>query len=417
MAASVTYDHPVSPARSKINLSRILEFDGLRAIAILLVMACHYSGFANRARRIPEFGWIGVDIFFALSGYLITTILLGLRGRRTPYRTFYSRRMIRILPPYLATTAVFLIIAVREHWKIGNFIGSQLFFMQALPEEARRFCVAILQHPWYSLTHLPPLLANAHHLSPSPVGLTMQYGLAPPTYWSLSIEEYFYLLWAPIVLRLSRRSIVSVALAVCLVEMLLRWMTGSLYAYFWLFCRFDALLYGALLAILFEHWRRRGIPRWAPSLFGYVLALSVVGIASILFAIRPVIDHEVRSSVLAMAFGLPLFSIGVSALMGLLFLRAGGNWWLSRVLRLRALLFIGTISYTMYLIHVIAGSAVASALRKSDLHWSDTTQALLSTILTILVAYASWHFLEKPLLRWKDSRFPNAPHPAEPQLS
>ncbi|HEX5284027.1 MAG TPA: acyltransferase family protein, partial [Bryocella sp.] len=85
-------------------MSRILELDGLRAIAILLVLGCHYPGFANRAKRLPEFGWVGVDIFFALSGYLITTILLGLRGRSAPYRTFYSRRAIRILPPYLAAT-------------------------------------------------------------------------------------------------------------------------------------------------------------------------------------------------------------------------------------------------------------------------------------------------------------------------
>src|SRR5579864_3258892 len=90
--------------------SRILELDGLRAIAILLVLGCHYPGFARRLHRLPEFGWVGVDIFFALSGYLITTVLLGLRGRRTPYRTFYSRRFIRILPPYLATTLFLLII-------------------------------------------------------------------------------------------------------------------------------------------------------------------------------------------------------------------------------------------------------------------------------------------------------------------
>lgn len=417
MAASVTYEHPASRPRSNKSPSRILELDGLRAIAILLVMGCHYQGFAERAHRLPEFGWIGVDIFFALSGYLITTILLGLRERRTPYKTFYSRRLIRILPPYLATTAVLLIIAVHEHWKIGNFIGSQLCFTQALPEEARKFCVAILQHPWYSLTHLPPLLRNAHHLPLSPVGLSLRYGYAPPTYWSLSIEEYFYLLWAPIVLRLSRKSVVSIALVVCVVEMLLRWMTGTFLAYFCLVCRFDALLYGALLAILFEHWRRRGTPNWAPSFFRYILALSIVGIAAILFAVRPVIDREVRSSVLAMAFGLPLFSIAVCALMGLLFLRSGGKWWLSRILRLRPLLFIGTISYTMYLIHIIVATALANALVKVNLHWTDTTQALVSATLTVLISYGSWHFMEKPLLRWKDRRFPNAPHPPEPQLS
>ena len=58
-------------------MQRIRELDGLRAVAIFLVLGCHYEGFSQLAWRIPEFGWIGVDLLFCLSGYLITTILLG----------------------------------------------------------------------------------------------------------------------------------------------------------------------------------------------------------------------------------------------------------------------------------------------------------------------------------------------------
>src|ERR1035438_8597101 len=83
-------------------MQRIKELDGLRAIAILLVLGCHYQGFAPLLYGLPEFGWFGVDIFFVLSGYLITTILLGLRDQPKPYQTFYSRRAIRIFPPYFA---------------------------------------------------------------------------------------------------------------------------------------------------------------------------------------------------------------------------------------------------------------------------------------------------------------------------
>ena len=83
----------------KPKMRRIRELDGLRAIAIILVLGCHYEGFSQRAWRIPELGWIGVDLFFCLSGYLITSILLGMRGRRTPYKTFYARRLTRIVPP------------------------------------------------------------------------------------------------------------------------------------------------------------------------------------------------------------------------------------------------------------------------------------------------------------------------------
>src|ERR1700761_5699872 len=153
--------------------ARILELDGLRAVAILLVLGCHYPGFAYRAFDLPQFGWVGVDIFFALSGYLITMILLSLRERPTPYRTFYSRRAIRILPPYLAVTLFLLVVAVREHWQLGDFLVSQLLFLQGLPKEARDLFLAILYHPIFHLTHLAPLLKDAHALPPGGAGPTM----------------------------------------------------------------------------------------------------------------------------------------------------------------------------------------------------------------------------------------------------
>ena len=258
MASSIT--SPSVQRAGHGTSSRIFELDGLRAIAILLVVGCHYPGFAGRLWRLPEFGWIGVDIFFALSGYLITTILLGLRGRRTPYRTFYSRRFIRILPPYLATTLFLLVIAFREHWHIGNFLASQLLFLQGIPESTRDFFMQFIRYPWYHLTHSPSLLANAHALPLGSSGTRMDYAYVPPTYWSLSIEEYFYLLWAPIVLRCSLRTILRIAVAVCILEMVIRWIVGTDMAYFSLPCRFDALLYGALLAILFDEWRRADPP-------------------------------------------------------------------------------------------------------------------------------------------------------------
>jgi peptidoglycan/LPS O-acetylase OafA/YrhL len=415
MASGVT--SPLVARAGHGTSSRILELDGLRAIAILLVLGCHYPGFAKCFYRLPEFGWIGVDIFFALSGFLITTILLGLRGRRTPYHTFYSRRFIRILPPYLAATLFLLFIAIHDHWNIRGFLTSQLLFLQAAPEETRNFFMHLIRHPHYHLTHFPALLSNAHGLPYGNAGAQMIYSDAPLTYWSLSIEEYFYLLWAPVVLRCSRRTIISIAVFVCLGEMLLRWLDGTPSAYFSLFCRFDALLYGAFVAILFERWGRRGVPQWASRFFTWIALISCAGLVVILFAVRPVLGREVRASVLFMVFGIPLISIVVSALIGLLLPLSGGTWWLARILRIRVLLFLGTISYTMYLVHIIAAATVLSVVGQMHWNFSDITVAVVSSILTILISYASWHSLEKPLLRWKDRRFPNAPHPAEPTLS
>jgi peptidoglycan/LPS O-acetylase OafA/YrhL len=95
-------------------------------------------------------------------------------------------------------------------------------------------------------------------------------------------------------------------------------------------------------------------------------------------------------------------------------LRADTHSWPSRILRLKPLQFIGTISYTMYLIHMIVGAIVSKVAAATH---TKLPEALIASILTILIAYLSWHWLEKPLLRWKDRRFPNTPHPAGPTLS
>jgi peptidoglycan/LPS O-acetylase OafA/YrhL len=413
---AATLAQSASGRSERANTSRVLELDGLRALAILLVLGCHYPGFANRAGRLPEFGWIGVDVFFALSGYLITNILLGLRTRPTPYRTFYSRRFIRILPPYLVVTLFLLGVAIVQHWKLLNLAVSQLFFLQAFQDFSRDFLRALIHHPKFYLTHLPALLQYAHNLPSGQAGVEMICASAPGTYWSLSIEEYFYLLWAPIVLRCSRRAILRIALGVCVAEMLLRWMAGYT-AYFSLLCRFDALLFGALLALLLEHWRHRGTPSWSGRSFAAIVTCSSVALAGILFAIRPILGREIRVSPLFLVVGLSLFSIAVAALIGLLLGRAGSSWWLGRLLRSRVLVFIGTISYTMYLVHILAGAAVHNLLALAALRLPPFVEAILATIFTILLAYASWHWLEKPLLRWKDRRFPNTPHPSEPTLS
>ncbi|HTV07739.1 MAG TPA: acyltransferase [Candidatus Aquilonibacter sp.] len=399
-------------------MARILELDGLRAVAILLVIGCHYPGFSHQLHGVPSFGWVGVDIFFVLSGYLITTILLGLRSRRTPFRTFYSRRFLRILPPYFAATAFLLVMAIRQHWLVLNFTVSQVFFLQALPKYARDFFLSIFEHPKFHLTHFAPLLAQAHSLLyVGSNGAEMHFGTAPMTYWSLSIEEYFYLFWAPIVLRCSRATIVRVAVCVCLVDMLLRWMDGGLMAYFNLVSRFDTLLYGAFLALLFERWRRDGFPRRTFFFLLSVCAGSVAGMVAIWFAIRPVLGREIRMSPLVLVIGLPIFAIGVASLIGMLLLRAGSDWWVARILRSRIFVFIGTISYTMYLVHIIAGTFVRKAVITAHLRMSLFSQGVIATLLTIVIAYLSWHWLEKPILQWKDRHFPSSPHPPEPALN
>src|ERR1700727_1389422 len=95
---------------SETSRMRIKELDGLRAIAVLAVMGGHYLSWlpALGTRN----GWLGVDLFFVLSGFLITSILLQTRRREHYFKTFYARRALRILPPYLLAIAVYLAVSL-----------------------------------------------------------------------------------------------------------------------------------------------------------------------------------------------------------------------------------------------------------------------------------------------------------------
>ena len=347
-------------------MRRIRELDGLRAIAIFLVLGCHYEGCSQLAWRIPELGWIGVDLFFCLSGYLITSILLGLRGRATPYKTFYSRRLMRILPPYLAVIALVCVYVAHNHSLSAGWLAEQVFFLQAFQPQQNRAVWDVLTHLRWHLHHLSSLVDDARRLSPEQAGATLSVHLVPFIYWSLSIEEYYNLLWAPIVLRLSRTAIVCVGVVICLIEMMLRWLTNFPEVYFGVAYRFDALLYGAFLAILLEHWRRTSTPRWSRTFLTTVLVTATACVAGILFEIRPVLGNDPRSSPLVLVLGLPLLSIAFAALIGLLILRSDSKWWLSRLLRTRVFQFVGTISYTMYLVHLIAAAWIRNLSRVND---------------------------------------------------
>lgn len=393
-------------------MRRIKELDGIRAIAILLVFGCHYAGFSRLFHGLPEQGWVGVDIFFVLSGYLITTILLGLKDKDSPYTTFYARRAIRIFPPYFASIALIVIALFLAHNAKSlspAFLVRQLLFLQAYSKTDILFLRDFTFHLRWYLQHPPSLLLNAHHLPMSASGLEPGPLSAASTYWSLSVEEYFYLLWAPIVLRCSRQLIVAIGFAVCLFEMLLRWYYPGYLVYFGIFFRYDMLIWGAFLALLLERWRRSSVPSWAPRLFAIICAVALTCLVFVCIALHPVVGRELRSSPLFEVLGLSAIGAGVAALLGLLVFHAETSWWFARFLRLRAIQYIGTISYTMYLVHVLVAYVVLMVIVHA-LHLQPTAflagQAIVSVGGTVVVARLSWHFLEKPLLAWKDRRFP-----------
>ena len=342
------------------------ELDSIRGLAILLVLFFHgmapplkpdLSSAGNFIFALSRHGWIGVNLFFVLSGFLITGILVDSRSRPGYYRRFYVRRALRILPA-LYTILILLLVSGRISWR---FLALSVLF----------------------LANTAPLL-----------GVPLLYG----PLWSLAVEEHFYMLWPTIVRRLSQVGLLILMTTVVGITPLLRAIqftidgfpadTVSLYTWF----NLDGLALGAILAIwLREPWFRR------IQFSRVALPLLVAGAA--LYAL--VAGHPLAKAALS-STACNLASAGLLSCMLLM----GTNRWSILVDR-PVFKFLGFISYGLYLIHVLAYRLAETLFSRPLLALSaggnPTTAMLLRFIagssLAIAVAYLSRRSLEEKFLR------------------
>jgi len=377
----------------------VLELDGIRAVAILAVIACHYYPFSAMLFQAPEFGWAGVELFFVLSGFLITGILLQLKTGTHPYKVFYVRRILRIFPPYYAVMLLTYLIAWLQHDHLTRQgVAARALFLQSFFYEPG--VLGRMLHA-FSGGHLPNLFAITalpQGTDGFPIsGFLESFG---PT-WSLSIEEWFYILWAPLVLHLRRKTLGLVCVAVCIGALCIRWLGFiGVYTYFDFFSRIDVLLIGALLALWMDH---RRFLSWPAKKRGdaFLLAVSAICgvlLVSILIAIRPVLGREIRESPMFTVFGLPLLAFSFAGLLSYAVSHAGSGNILSRFLRLRPLVAVGTVSYTLYLIHVPIYFLTHQAAALMGIALASPGAALLaaviSTTVSVGVAFLSFRYFE-----------------------
>jgi len=386
-SAVTSVNHGVDPGKNQ-SAMRIKELDGLRGIAVLAVINCHY--FPWLPITGADYGWLGVDLFFVLSGFLITSILLGLREEERYFAIFYSRRVLRIFPPYFLGLAVYIAVCTAMG-RLGSFrLWSQYLFY------------------YTSLYPHDQMQEGATQNLP----LAVCFGLL--VLWSLSVEEIYYTIWAPIVRFMNERAFAAALIAMIIAAPILRWawhFPGHR-EIFTFYGRMDGLAYGSAIALLTRH--RHASPRaWSRSdrLFD-LLAIVVVPCSVVFWLITgPSVDNP-----LVPWLGVVLANVSFALITYALIRHAGGSQLWVRIFRAKWLRSIGMISYSLYLFHyplLIVSEELVAKLhlpRRVD----AVSNVLLGLALSFAVAYGLWYGMESRILRWKDHKVPSPAH-AEPQ--
>jgi peptidoglycan/LPS O-acetylase OafA/YrhL len=345
--------------------------DGLRAFAVVWVVVYHCSSDVNTGivwlDRLIAGGDFGVDVFFVISGFLITTLILrekpaplGLRLRR-----FYIRRSLRIFPVYYAAILIF--------WGAAYLVGDQ--------GSVRRYVEFVPSLFAYFSDY-----AIAFDPDPFPV-----FGHS----WSLAVEEKYYLLWPLVVMTLRSRAAALAAIALIGGSILLRWSIlsgageGAVSRVYYAFdTRFDEILWGALLAFVLHS--RRG--------FGIALACSgapAIGVAATSLAVYACFATNGDAARYVVA---PLLS---AVILASYVTRPDSPG--STFLEWRPIVFIGRVSYGVYIFHTLAISVAKRACDALGGEFAVTWFLIpLSLAISVGVAAASFRWFETPFLKIKD---------------
>jgi peptidoglycan/LPS O-acetylase OafA/YrhL len=362
---------------------RVADLDGVRAIAIWMVLLLHvlfaFPNGPGALNFIPgpillilSHGWLGVDLFFMLSGFLITGILMGSKHNSHYFRNFYVRRVLRIMPLYFATVLVWSILyrGYGQYFLLSSVFGANL---------------ARLLH--------------------------IRYPHGPGVLWSLAIEEHFYLLWPLVVFLLNKRNLAIVTGAIFLLTPAVRAIAAAqgvssdlIYLLSWF--RFDGLAAGALMAIWARSYlagRRSSI--WIASLLmvAFVL-LTVIGAPFGLMGTKTVTSIALRYTQAYLFFG--AFFVLVVAFRAT-------RW--TAPLRWRFMQLSGALSYCLYLVHLSVGDGYEYLLKRSGVALVSYVGAFGEVLVrgaAILavsfgIALLSRKYLEDPFLSLKD-RFTEA---------
>ena len=367
-----------APTATRTFRGHIPGLDALRGVAVLLVIIYHFfmgwpywgSTVANMAGRVLRSGWVGVDVFFVLSGFLITSGLIDTRDHPHRAKRFYIRRSLRIFPAFYAL----LILAFFVLPALSSLPGHSL---TEKVSSAWPYFFGYISNIW---------LVGAGDTVPLHLSVT----------WSLAVEEQFYVLWPLVVWwtphKHLRKAVVASLFFAFGAKLIALYLSGKVAASYWMFCRVDQFGAGALVSVLlreatFSESMWTGLKRvgWFSLFAGSVVVLFKDKVPGTMFVLLQPI----------------LVGLGVAALV--MSIIDGG---FKRFSKSRVLKFFGKYSYGMYLLHGLfipwlGPRASEAKILDRDAVVTMTGELLLFLALTVLTSLLLFHLLENPFLNLK----------------
>jgi len=381
-AASIVIKSPEGEAAARPRLGHVQELDGLRGVAILLVCLFHFSfvltssaePLARLMQRTLWLGWCGVDLFFALSGFLITGILVDTQDSPSYFRTFYLRRSLRIFPLYFAFLALMLGVLHHFVWR-HKYPGITT---------------------WWYLVYLQNWKPN--HTAGD---------LHVDHLWSLAVEEQFYFVWPLLMWRPGKRTALALTVVIAAIAMVLRIFFPALFTYEGMYrgtlTRMDALALGAFMAIGIRMPSVRAALRHA---LPFVIPLAAALLGAAFYA-----QGNFQWDRPVQVYGAPAMAVLFASLV----------FWCAefrpRVMRNRFLGSFAKYAYAIYVFHSPLNQILLPILEPVWRNFSPAAGLSLRCVYILAMsgvswclAWLSWRYFEGPINALK-SRAPYASKP------